>query len=212
MWRIFVPLRYLQISHSEKWKFDLGLPIILAALFTAPLLMPELRSDDQGMHALIEETRKFLALLTGFFIASLAAVATFGKAEMDEPMPGRSGAILLHKVANEEYEEPLSRRRFLSFLFGYLAFVTLVTYLASGLFLSFDKYLVSKIFEAHRIGLFCTFWAVHSFLVGNVISNTLLGLFYLTDRIHRPNNTLRRKPADADSSSDHASRSTASGR
>jgi hypothetical protein len=31
------------------------------------------------------------------------------------------------------------------------------------------------------------FWCVYVFCLANLLSNTLLGLFYLTGRIHRPN-------------------------
>jgi hypothetical protein len=35
--------------------------------------------------------------------------------------------------------------------------------------------------------IFRIFWCVYVFAFANLLSNTLLGLFYLTDRIHRPN-------------------------
>jgi len=88
MWRILVPLQYLRIAHPEKWKFDLGLPLILAAVFVLPIFSSTFVTDALGTFDIVGKLSSFLGVLTGFFIAALAAVATFGKQEMDDPMPG----------------------------------------------------------------------------------------------------------------------------
>ncbi|MCK1670190.1 hypothetical protein [Bradyrhizobium sp. 153] len=85
-----------------------------------------------------------MGVLTGFFIAALAAVATFGKQEMDDPMPGEPPVRLEHTINTETYYENLSRRRFLSFLFGYMAFLTLVLYVVGYVYLITDKYWLSE--------------------------------------------------------------------
>lgn len=187
MWRIFVPLRYLSIDHPEKRKFDLTLPLIIAGLFSLPLLSAQFRADATVTFDLIGKLSNFLGVLTGFFIAALAAVATFGKAEMDDPMPGEPPVRLEHKVNTETYFENLSRRRFLSFLFGYMAFLTLALYVIGYGYLIADKYLIPAICPDCRGTIFVVFWLVYSFALANLLSNTLLGLFYLTDRIHRTN-------------------------
>jgi hypothetical protein len=38
MWRLFVPLSYLRISHPEKNLFDWYVPLILTAVVVGPLL------------------------------------------------------------------------------------------------------------------------------------------------------------------------------
>ncbi|WP_018319316.1 hypothetical protein [Bradyrhizobium sp. WSM2793] len=130
-------------------------------------------------------------MLTGFFIAALAAVATFGKQEMDDPMPGEPPVRLEHKVNTETYFENLSRRRFLSFLFGYMAFLTLALYIVGYVFS-----LPTNIgwLRPRRIGGRPSSGfsgALTWFALANLLSNTLLGLFYLTDRIHRLNRVAR---------------------
>lgn len=187
MWRIFVPLRYLKIDHPEKRKFDLLLPLILGVFFALPMLSSQFRSDALLTFDVIGKISNFLGVLTGFFIAALAAVATFGKQEMDDPMPGEPPVRLEHKVNTETYFENLSRRRFLSFLFGYMAFLTLALYVLGYAYLIADKYLITDVIPQWRSAIFGTFWLVYAFALANLLSNTLLGLFYLTDRIHRPN-------------------------
>ncbi|WP_229194413.1 hypothetical protein [Bradyrhizobium acaciae] len=191
MWRILVPLQYLRIAHPEKWKFDFGLPIVLATIFALPVISSEFVKDALGTLDIIGKLSNFLGVLTGFFIAALAAVATFGKQEMDDPMPGEPPVRLEHTVNTETYFENLSRRRFLSFLFGYMAFLTLVLYVAGYIYLVTDKYWLSEVAPKGRPTIFRIFWCVYVFALANLLSNTLLGLFYLTDRIHRPNRVAR---------------------
>lgn len=187
MWRIFVPLQYLKIAHPEKWKFDYGLPLFLAAFFALPLISHDFVKDALGSLDIVGKLSSFLGVLTGFFIAALAAVATFGKQEMDDPMPGEPPVRLEHKVNTETYFENLSRRRFLSFLFGYMSFLTLVLYVVGYVYLISDKYWLAEAAPLWRPTIFRIFWCVYVFALANLLSNTLLGLFYLTDRIHRPN-------------------------
>jgi hypothetical protein len=180
MWRIFVPLRYLQIDHPEKRKFDLYLPLLLAVFFAVPLLSSQFRADALDEFDVLGKFGSFLGVLTGFFVAALAAVATFGKQEMDD-------LRLEHTVNRVSYLEDLSRRRFLSFLFGYLAFLTLVLFVLGYVYLISDRYFIAVVFPEWRAFIFCIFWMMYVFALGNLLSNSLLGLFYLTDRIHRPN-------------------------
>lgn len=196
MWRILAPLNYLRIDHPEKRKFDITLPLMLAVFFVLPLLSQEFRSDAvEGDFNVIGNVTNFLGTMVGFFIAALAAVATFGKSEMDAPMPGEPRVRLEHRRNAETYFEDLSRRRFLSFLFGYLSLLALLLYMLGQAYVIIDRYFVAAYFLDYRRAIFSGFWVVYSLGLANIISNTLLGLYYLTDRIHRPNPNLRREPA-----------------
>lgn len=192
MWRIFVPLKFLAIKHAEKWKFELLLPAIACAIACLPLLSSTFRGTALGEFDILGKSLGFVSPLAGFYIAALAAVATFGRAEMDEPMSGDQSVTLRHTRAGVKYEEDLTRRRFLSFLFGYLAFASLVITVIGVSYAVFDKFFLGD-YKDIRPYLFSIFWVFYTFLFGNVLSNTLLGLFYLTDRMHRPNPGLRWK-------------------
>jgi hypothetical protein len=190
MWRIFVPLRYLWIDHPEKRKFDVYLPLAIGACFSLALFSDNFRHDALGSLDIIGKISSFLGVLTGFFIAALAAVATFGKAEMDDPMPGDPPLRLEHRRNAETFFENLTRRRFLSLLFGYMSFMSLTLYVVGYVYLVLDKYLIATTFIDARPIIFSIFWIVYSICIANILSNTYLGLFYLCDRIHRPNSVV----------------------
>lgn len=196
MWRFFVPLKYLQISHAEKAKFDFVFPVLFAALLSLPLFSDLFRSEALEGLDILGRSSDLLSILTGFFIAALAAVATFGGREMDLPMSGSDAVTLKHT----HHIETLTRRRFLSFLFGYLALVSLAIYLGGFGFYAVQTYWIQVCYPDFAAWSFGGFWIFYSFLLGNLLSNTLLGLFYLTDRIHRPNRDLQKgdDPLDRD--------------
>ncbi|MCO6410123.1 hypothetical protein [Hoeflea alexandrii] len=187
MWRLFVPLRYLRISHPEKIKFDLIFPVCFALLISLPLLSDRFLTDAKALDVL-GRSSDLLSVLTGFFVAALAAVATFGNPEMDSPMTG-SAPVSLNDRTGEPV--PLSRRRFLSYLFGYLALLSIATYILGFGFFALQSYVVDVTYPDYSTASFVVFWLVYALLLGNLLSNALLGLFYLTDRIHRPNRVVR---------------------
>jgi hypothetical protein len=194
MWRILVPLNFLRIRHAEKWKFDALLPALFCALFSSPLLLTLFRAEALGKFDLLGKAVGTLGLLAGFYITALAAIATFARAEMDEPMPGP--VILPYARVGVAEDEELTRRRFLSFLFGYLGLLALALAIVGSMFLIVDTFALQEI--TWRETAFVAFWIPFSFALGNLLSNTLLGLFYLTDRMHRPNHVLRwRQPPSA---------------
>ncbi len=185
MWRLIVPLKYWQIKHPDKLKFDLYVPAMLALVLMIPLLFPEFRTNSALPVAVIEKITSFIALLSGFFIAALAAIATFGGKGLDSQMLGNGKVELVHKSVGEPDVEPLTRRRFLSFLFGFLAFQSIIcALLGIGVFFADQINISSYAPTLVKFG-FPIFWVVYSFIIGTIISNTLLGLFYLTDRMHR---------------------------
>jgi len=210
MWRILVPLKYLSIDHPEKRKFDLYLPMLLTILFALPLLSAQFRADIlSGVLPALERISNLLGVLTGFFIASLAAVATFGKSEMDGPMPGEP-LKLEYKVNRESFSENLTRRRFLSFLFGYLAFLSLSLFVVGYVYYALDQYMIARWLKDLRETLFIFFWVAYTFWLSNVLSNTFLGLYYLTDRIHRPSGAVTWNERTGEETSDGADSAAAS--
>lgn len=183
MWRLLVPLRYLRIQHPEKIKFDLYFPIVIAAVFSLPLLSEQFLADAKKLD-MLGRSSDLLSILTGFFVAALAAVATFGNPDMDEPMAGSEPVTLTDISGNPD---ALSRRRFLSYLFGYLALGSIIAYALGFAFYAIQNYVIAVHAPAWTNVSFVAFWMLYALLLGNLLSNALLGLFYLTDRIHRPN-------------------------
>ncbi|MGL5076636.1 MAG: hypothetical protein ACRDBG_12550, partial [Waterburya sp.] len=121
------PLDYLRIKHPSKWLYDLGLPLILSILFTGFLVVLPVQIEILGESGLVVIFTSLLQILTGFYIASLAAVATFDREIMDSVMAG-DPTVLSKKVKGKMEHEVLTRRRFLSLMFGYLSLLSFLLY------------------------------------------------------------------------------------
>lgn len=138
-----------------------------------------------GEYGLVHQTNGLLQILAGFFIASLAAIATFQRQELDEIMGGDPPK--LPKSQGHPFEE-LTRRRFLCLLFGYLAGASILLYLigagsmmAAALLHDWAK---SAPFVHTAIRTF--FALVYCLVLAHILITAVLGLYFLVDRMHRP--------------------------
>lgn len=135
---------------------------------------------DQG---LITGVNDLLQVLIGFYIAALAAIATFHKPGMDEQMAG-DPVTLEEEFRGDVLDVSLTRRRFLCYLFGYLAWIGLLVY-AGGVAIGASHEDVKSLIPdewlqvARNAGLFA-----YLFLLSNLGVTTMLGLYYMTHRIH----------------------------
>lgn len=183
--KLFVPLNYLRIQHACMKYFNFVIPLIIA---TFTILIFILLSDTSakltGQNSFISVITEFLKILTGFYIAALAAVATFNKPDMDELMEGEPPKLKI-KFREKTQIIDLTRRRFLCYLFGYLSFLSIVIYLGG----EFSFYLpnVYCIIFSSKCYIYIKYLSlfIYLFAFWNLITNTLLGLYYLTDRMHR---------------------------
>lgn len=182
--RLSTTLNYLRIEREGKLTDEVFLPLLLATATFAFFYLLDWNVQIFGSSGLISAIVGLLQMVAGFYIASLAAVATFKKASMDDPMPG-APTVLHVRRRNRIKEEQLSRRRFLCFLFGYLSFLSFFLYLLGTIMnLAAPEIELSLSSEYHGavkwVGTF-----VFLFIFYNLIITTLLGLYYMTDRIHR---------------------------
>ncbi|EIS0823132.1 hypothetical protein LY062_004648, partial [Salmonella enterica] len=127
-----------------------------------------------GKDSLISLVNGILQILSGFYIASMAAVATFQKKGMDNIMDG---------VAPTLRGKKLTRRRFLTYLFGYLAFMSITLYFVGGTV----QLMSSSIKELHLsqygwLKNLCLF--IYLSFVCNILSTTALGMFFMIDKMH----------------------------
>ncbi|WP_146750252.1 hypothetical protein [Pseudomonas sp. RIT411] len=180
--RLLMPLAYLRIQRQDKNFDELWLPGILTVLTVFLLALSNGKIPVFGSTGAIASVVSYLQILSGFYIASLAAIATFNKESMDKPMPGIPPKL---KIRGRVKPENLSRRRFLCFMFGYLSFVSLILYFAgSGINLSASA---AKDILPTEMAPFIK-WplvAAYTFATYNMLITTLLGLYYMTDRIHK---------------------------
>lgn len=182
--RLLTPLSYLRIERQDKITDELVIPGVITALLVGVLFYFSGRIPVFSEKGVISVIVGYLQIVSGFYIASLAAVATFNKDSMDKPMPGIP-VVLPSRKKRRGRSEALSRRRFLCFLFGYLSFMSLFLYFGgSALVLLAPQ--IKSIFSGEFF-LFLKWFVVvvYIFLTCNMLVTTLLGLYYMTDRIHR---------------------------
>jgi hypothetical protein len=182
--RLLQPLDYLRIEHPAKRKYDYIVPLAIAIPVSAWFTFAPMRPSIFGHTGLLAGINGLLQILTGFYIASLAAIATFNKRSMDLPMSGDPPRLdTIERGIHLTIE--LTRRRFLCMMFGYLAFLSLSLYLIGiWAILSVDS--IKAIFPFSWYSPLRNLFVL-SYLVifSNMIVTTLLGLYYMADRIHR---------------------------
>ncbi|MBU1564262.1 MAG: hypothetical protein KJ630_01375 [Proteobacteria bacterium] len=182
--RLLRPLDYVRIKHPEKLSYDLLFPFLSTLIIVTILIFLPKPVKLLGDGGLLDAIVQLLQMLTGFYIASLAAIATFKKAGMDNPMPGEPPTLKTTSRGKIRIDQ-LTRRRFLCLMFGYLAFTSVLLYfVGKGAILVSDNMsiLLPGIIFALLKWVFIT---VYLFIASHLIITTLLGLYYMVDRIHR---------------------------
>ncbi|WP_229518673.1 hypothetical protein [Pantoea agglomerans] len=172
--KVMTPIDYLSISHNEKRWFDFVIPLFTAGIIVLIINLLPKHISFIGKDSLVSLVNGILQILSGFYIASMAAVATFQKPGMDDVMTG---------VPPKLRGKNLTRRKFLTYLFGYLAFISIAMYFLGGAL----QLTSSSIKEMHlsSIGWFknaCIF--IYLTIIGNILSTTALGMFFMIDKMH----------------------------
>lgn len=184
--RLTTPLRYLKIKHKQKVKYDWVIPGILTLLCMWGLSGIGYSVSLTGEKGMLAGIATLAHVLVGFFIAALAAVATFQGQGMDEKMSSPS-PTLKDKYKGQTITRELTRRQFLCFLFGYLAFVSLFIALLTIFERVLGTQLAAFFPELVKVWIRPIGLAAILFIFWNLFVTTLVGLYYLTDRIHQVN-------------------------
>ena len=181
--KLLKPLAYLLLRHESLRTFQWYLPLFLSIVASLVFLFLPAKPTFTAADGLIPIVTRLLQILTGFFIASLAAVSTFDKRNMDELMSGTAPYLLI-RVNGEKVKDELTRRRFLCYLFGYLSLLSFGLYFLGSLSSlaaeNLHVVIPVKYFSACRFT--CLF--IYLLFTFQLIVSTLLGLYYMTHRIH----------------------------
>lgn len=175
--KLLKPLIYLRIKHKQKLYIDLILPVIIGVVLTAIVFFSPVQIKLLGQGSLVGLVNGLLQILIGFFVASLAAVATFQREGLDEVMVGKAPTLRGEKI---------TRRQFVCYMFGYLALVSIVLYFGGGiteLTVGLLKVLITEKYELFKYSAIFVYLSV----LANLVLTTMLALYYLTDRIIRDN-------------------------
>lgn len=179
--KLVAPVKYLKIKHREKRYVDVCAPAISAAIVCAVILFAPKPISLLSEDGIVKTLSAFLQFLVGFYVAALAAIATFPNKNMDVPTDGIP--LKLDGVT-------ITRRQYLSYLFGYLAFVGLGVVLFSSAILTLEsniEYLAKDLEKLYVHVIKGIVAYVYFYFVSSVLFITLYGLYYLTEKIHEDN-------------------------
>ncbi|ELY3762635.1 hypothetical protein SM084_003030 [Cronobacter sakazakii] len=186
--KLFSPLSYLLIKHDEKNWYDFKIPCAVSLIVT---IVYHYHANKIGLissNGLLLQVNGLLQVLIGFYIAALAAVATFSSQSIDEVMAG-DPPTLVEKFRGQKITVELTRRRFVCYLFGYLALVSFMLFCLGMVSILIGKplhlWLLTFLSSESILWLKTIFVGVYLFILMNIITTTLLGLYFLAVRFHQ---------------------------
>lgn len=193
MWwtrQLFSPLVYLRIYQGpdrlfkSKRFYDFVLPIVLGVITGIIQYLLPIQPALIGDGGIFEAISDLLRLLVAFFIAALAATATFDRPTMDEPLRGHPAYLDVWDSSRQmDVQKSLTRRQFVCHMFGYLAFVSLFLFVcimfASAIHPTWNALVEEEVRGIARIIISFGFWI----MFWNIIVTTLLGIYFLSDRM-----------------------------
>jgi len=174
-----------------RWYRDV-LPLVFAGLCLATYLMLPVKIRLVGSESISSVMAPLFAGLPGFFIAALAAVATFQGGDLDREMKRTTIWISANGDASDTY---VTLRVFLCHLFAYLTLLSLVGFLisASAAVLAGNIGFAQEQATATQATWDDAVWefakgiyvVLIALVTGSVLSCTALGLYFLAERIHQ---------------------------
>jgi hypothetical protein len=181
------PFSYLTIEHdsNEPWWVNWCIPaLVTAAIFGAGKLAG-LSFTLFGSDGLVNLVLGFVQTLAGFYIAALAAIASFHSPDMDRLMPGKPPTMKVQYNGRPQLVQ-ITRRRFLSSMFAYLTACSLLVTIVSIAAISLGKAAAGVAPVDSYAWIKMAFAFLYVFVFAQMISITLWGLYYLGERIHTP--------------------------
>lgn len=182
------PLKYLAIRHPFKRTWDFVYPGISTVIVTAMIyVFPKIGNIFGSSNSYITGLTSILVVLGGFFVASLTLVATAPSVVLDTPLLGHP------QITLGRSERVLSRRAFLCYLFGYLSFscfcLVMLGYLAT---LAAPGLVANGFVNAHKAWFELPFVTAYTYWVFQVFFATLVGLYYFSERLAKPDAKVER--------------------
>ncbi|WP_143281105.1 hypothetical protein [Burkholderia pseudomallei] len=163
------------------------IPLILSAISTAmfaalALIRPLSVIGDGG---LVAKVVMVIQTLPGFYIAALAAIATFNRIDIDRLMPAPSPRLNV-LVRGQKVPMDLTRRRFLCVLLAFLTAESLILLIGAVFGQTIGPAIRALINEKYHFAALYFGLFFYLLLFWQMMVVTFVGLFYLGDRIHQP--------------------------
>ncbi len=202
------PFRYLLLRNEKGTPLvirDSLSIIILTAFFSWPFIVFE-QVNFSRPSGFVDRMGSLSSVLAGFYIAALVAIGSFSSSIGDLDNKITNGKILLGGSKGRV----LTRREYVSAIFGFLSFMALFIAVLSSFILiispplaqAFAKTkLSSRAFDVQiLVWLRYTSIILYSSAVSVMIITTFYGLYYLTDRIYAKSAVILPKEKSSDGS------------
>jgi len=173
------PFLFLMIRFHGRWTYILVLPLLAALVMTGLVVWLGDKVSVLGPSGLFTKLLAIMPIAGGFFVAALTVILSQSNSVLQAGFVGENKPVL------ENDNETMTRQRFLALLFGYLSFssFTIAGILAGTDFIAPaiktlidpQPWLYIKVLTTFRV----LFWTAQMF------SCSMIGLFYLTDRLYR---------------------------
>lgn len=165
--------------------------VVACIAYWASPYKPEIIGDKHYVDYVLQ----IVGALPGFYIAALAAAATFSNTSLDEEMAGKNVPMLDIQRGGETFNVALTLRVFMCHLFAYLCALSFLTCVVGIAIVEFAP--IVKQLEADNVqhsvaapAAFVFRYAVvgwFTFCLLRIVTITLHGLFFLIERMHQEN-------------------------
>lgn len=189
------PFAFNKIVSTELNSVRYYVPGIITAVASGVYFIlpkpPEILGDKRYLDYLLQ----IVGILPGFYIAALAAGATFANPSLDEPMPGKTPPTLKMRRMGQMHDEPLTTRLFICHLFAYLSAVSLMLAFAILVAIEINPSIEDILNRKANLDgvvaslhiLQCSYIILITFYASKLTTITLHGLYFLAERMHLGN-------------------------
>lgn len=196
MWyQLTRPFAFQSIQNRDLRFMRTVVPFIATVLLLALYLLLPVKPSILGDKKYLDYLLQIVGILPGFYIAALAAAATFNNPALDEPMPGRDAPHIDIQRGGETFSVTMTMRVFICHLFSYLSALSFMTAIFTLMIIECApslEYLergaaaLTPASIALIIVRYGTVFAV-TFYFARIILITLHGLYFLIERMHQAN-------------------------
>lgn len=173
------PLTFLAVRYPGGVALAWVTPAVLAIMVVGLVMLLDIDVPITGDDGILKAAISLFTVAGGFFVAALTVLITNDHNFLNGYFVG------VNKPNIKGEKEELTRKRFLSLLFGYFSFASFSIVVACLLMTVYGDFFISIPQGALRsigsavAGFVGAFFAFQLFLL------SLVGLHYLTDRLHR---------------------------
>ena len=189
------PFAFLRIKNTELMLLRTTIPVVVTLIACFVYWWLPYKPEITGDKKYIDYVLQIVGALPGFYIAALAAAATFTNNSLDLEMSGRNVPILEIQRGGQSFHVALTLRVFMCHLFAYLCVLSFLTCVIGIAILEFAPVL-NKIDEANSergtvslVTGFARYASVAWFTLClvRIVTITLHGLYFLIERMHQQN-------------------------